>query len=41
MMNNTLLIGPLWAFTFSIIKDPLFPFHNLIDLSSEPLEIIF
>ena len=24
-----------------MIKDPSFPFHNLIDLSSDPLAIIF
>ena len=49
MMNNTYLIELelklklklLCAFNFSMIKDPSFPFHNLIDVSSDPLTIIF
>ena len=43
MMNNTylILLSLLCAFTFSVIKDPSNPFHNLIELSDDPLAIIF
>ena len=35
-----MLIIIVCIFNFTIIKDPVFPSHNLIDRSSDPLAIL-